>query len=113
MSWFTLAIRRTFELAGRSRRREYWAFQLLWIVALVVASLMTMSGTRMLIGLVAVLGLIPAFTVTARRLHDINRSAWWMLVVFVPVVGGLILMVMTLLPGTPGDNDFGDQPAED
>jgi uncharacterized membrane protein YhaH (DUF805 family) len=110
MSWFTLALKRTFEVSGRSRRREYWVFQLVWVIALVLVSFMLASGSKAFLGLLVIAGLIPALTVTIRRLHDINRSGWWILVSFVPVVGGLVLLVFTLLPGTQGMNDFGDEP---
>jgi uncharacterized membrane protein YhaH (DUF805 family) len=109
MSWFTLALKRTFDASGRARRREYWAFQLVWVVALMVAAFMSASSSKALVGVLALLGFIPAITVTIRRLHDTNRSGWWMLVMFIPLVGGLALLVLTLLPGTQGMNDYGDE----
>jgi uncharacterized membrane protein YhaH (DUF805 family) len=110
MHWFTLALKRSFEISGRSRRREYWAFQLVWVISLMLVSFTLASGSKALLGLLVIAGLIPAITVTIRRLHDINRSGWWILVSFVPIVGGLVLLVFTLLPGTQGMNDFGDEP---
>lgn len=54
--------------------------------------------------------LIPILALTVRRLHDTGRSGWWLLLVFVPVVGGLILLIMYMLPSTPGPNRFGMGP---
>ena len=42
-----------------------------------------------------------------RRLHDTDRSGWWYLITLVPFVGGIVLLVFTLLKGTPGPNRFG------
>ena len=112
MHWFTLALKRSFEISGRSRRREYWAFQLVWVISLMLVSFTLASGSKVLLGLLVIAGLIPAITVTIRRLHDINRSGWWNLVSFLPVIGGLVLLIMALIPGSPGMNDYGDEPDE-
>jgi len=47
------------------------------------------------------------FAVTVRRFHDQNRSGWFFLLNLIPYVGGLVVLVFMLLPGTPGDNNFG------
>ncbi len=112
MSWFTLALKRSFEISGRSRRREYWIYHLVWAIALALVSVMMASGSKAFLGLLVIAGLIPAITVTIRRLHDINRSGWWILVTFLPVIGGLVLLIMALIPGSPGMNDYGDEPDE-
>jgi uncharacterized membrane protein YhaH (DUF805 family) len=112
MHWITLALKRSFEISGRSRRREYWGFHLLWMVALMLVYFMTASSSKTLVGVAVLIGFVPALTVTIRRLHDINRSGWWILVTFVPAIGGLILLVFSLLPGTQGMNDYGDEPDE-
>jgi uncharacterized membrane protein YhaH (DUF805 family) len=51
--------------------------------------------------------LIPHWAVSVRRLHDSDKSGWWLLLGLVPVVGGLIVMILMLLPGTPGPNRYG------
>ena len=65
----------------------------------------------MIVGLVSVvvlLGLlIPALAVCFRRLHDTNRSAWWLLLILIPFAGAITLFVFACLPGTPGSNRFG------
>ena len=47
-----------------------------------------------------------------RRLHDIDKSAWWILIAFVPVVGAIILLVFSLKPGTIGANNYGADPKD-
>jgi len=53
---------------------------------------------------------IPNLALGFRRLHDTNRSAWWLLIGLVPFVGAVVLIVFYLLPSTPGDNNYGPQP---
>jgi uncharacterized membrane protein YhaH (DUF805 family) len=54
--------------------------------------------------------LLPNLAVTVRRLHEIDRSGWWMLIVFVPIVGAIVLFVFMCLRGTAGPNRFGQEP---
>jgi uncharacterized membrane protein YhaH (DUF805 family) len=54
--------------------------------------------------------LLPNLAVTARRLHDIDRSAWWILIMLVPIVGAIILFMFMCLRGTFGLNRFGPEP---
>ena len=64
-------------------------------------------GVGLLGGLYGLGTLIPSIAVTVRRLHDTARSGWWILIGLVPIVGGLILLVFTVLDGTPGENNYG------
>ena len=127
-------LRKYADFTGRARRMEFWLFWLLLIGIEIVFSILigmvggsmtalvdptvgmaAMSGPAM--GLWAVYGLImlglliPSLAVSIRRLHDTNRSGWWQLVSLVPVVGGLVMLVLYLLSGTPGANRFGEPPA--
>ena len=99
-----------FDFRGRSSRSEYWWFLLFFMVVSFVVPLLdsTQSG---LISILAVLGLyIPVLAVQVRRLHDINRSGWWILISFVPIVGAILLLVWHCSKGTQGDNRFGKDP---
>jgi hypothetical protein len=51
--------------------------------------------------------LIPSLAVTVRRLHDIDRTGWWILIGLVPLIGTIVLLVFALLDGTPGSNRYG------
>ena len=53
---------------------------------------------------------LPGLSVMVRRLHDTNRSGWWYFISFVPVIGGIWLLVLMCLPGTEGRNDHGPDP---
>ena len=69
-------------------------------------------GLGLLSGLYAVAMILPSIAVTVRRLHDTDRSGWWYLLVFLPVIGGLVILVFMLLDGTPGSNRFGPSPKD-
>ncbi len=65
-------------------------------------------GSRVALDLVlTVAWLIFGLALAVRRLHDIDRSGWWLLIGFIPFVGGIVLLVFSLLPGTRGPNRFG------
>lgn len=131
MNWMLLPYARYFDFAGRSRRLEYWMFQLfmfLAYMALVIAMMLAGGGIDfegaeaapgplmlMLFIVAAIWGIatiIPAFALTIRRLHDTNRSGFWVLIGFVPILGGLILLYFMLIEGTRGPNFFGPDPKE-
>ena len=94
----------TFE--GRAPRSEYWWFTLFNVVGQVVL-LFVYEPLSMLFALAV---LLPGLTVTARRLHDIDRSGWWMLIVLIPIVGWLIMLYWEVQKGTNGPNRFGHDP---
>lgn len=109
--------------SGRANRAEYWWVQL-FVVLLTLAALAagaligaavsdeqdTMTGVALILAGLTFLPLIlPAIALVVRRLHDSNLSGWWYLLALAPYIGGVALLVMMLLPGTPGPNRFGPQ----
>ena len=128
MDWMLLPYRRYFEFTGRSRRREYWLFALFYVLVLMVIDAvfgmpvamragpwfnytMIENGTGTMVGnLFWLASLIPGLAVTVRRLHDIDRSGWWLLLMFVPFLGWFTLFIFYCLDGTPGSNRFGPDP---
>ena len=98
---------------GRARRSEYWWFFLFVNVSLVALNFVAALLTDVLIVFFVVFGLtllFPAIAVTARRLHDTNRTGWWMLVGFIPIIGWIALLVLVALPGASGPNRYGPEP---
>lgn len=118
MSWYLKVLRNYVGFSGRARRKEYWMFTLFSSIAFIVTGILdTVFGTfdaQAGIGLLSTLyGLavfLPTLAVNVRRLHDTDRSGWWLLLGFIPLIGGLVLLVFTLLEGTRGDNRFGADP---
>ena len=133
MDYMILPLKRYFEFSGRSRRKEFWMFFLFQVILLVIASFvdialgygstdssvstvdgysasasMTSSGPVMLI--VALALLIPGLALAIRRLHDTDRSGWWLLIGLIPLVGAIVLLVFYCLEGTAGPNRFGEDP---
>ena len=116
------AYKRYADFAGRANRSEYWLFALfIFLVAMgfaFVAGFMSgftgnqtaASPVFLLYGLFILGSLVPSFAVTFRRLHDTNRSAWWLLIAFLPIIGSIVLIVFYCLPGTAGPNRFGPAP---
>lgn len=104
-------------ISGRAPRSEYWW----WLLFVVLASIglrildnllfgATVERTRILEPLFSLAVLLPTICVGGRRLHDRDMSAWWLLLLFIPAVGQLVLLVLYALPGTAGPNRFGPDP---
>ena len=118
MNWYREALRKYATFEGRARRKEYWTFALINFVVVFVLSLIDMRlgtfsmefGVGLLSGLYSLAVLIPIMAVTVRRLHDTNRSGWWFLIAFVPIVGWLVIVALACLDSQPGANRFGPNP---
>jgi uncharacterized membrane protein YhaH (DUF805 family) len=100
------------DFSGRASRSEYWYLVLPLVVISIVLNLVDslifeMSILSLIFGLAT---LVPTVSAGVRRLHDTNRSGWWMLIALVPVVG-LVLIYFLCQPGTPGQNQFGSEPS--
>lgn len=104
--------------SGRARRAEYWWFILFsLIVSLVLGFVDGFTGMMMGAGDMGVLStiwslgaLIPSIAVGVRRLHDIDRTGWWLLIWLIPIIGWIVLIVFAATRGTNGPNRFGADP---
>ncbi|MDQ0795180.1 DUF805 domain-containing protein [Streptomyces sp. B1I3] len=111
MNWYLNVLKNYAGFSGRARRKEYWMFVLFnFIVAVVLVAIGAALKTQIpyIIYIVAVL--IPMLAVVVRRLHDTGRSGWWFLITFVPLVGGIILLVFMCTEGARGTNEYGADP---
>ena len=111
MNWYLKVVRDNYaNFSGRAQRAEYWTFALLNIIfgcIIAVADTFISGGfIYMAYGLGI---LIRALAVSIRRLHDVDKSGWCLLLAFVPVVQ-LILLVWYCTDSTPGDNQYGPNP---
>ena len=142
MEWMIMPLKRYADFNGRSRRTEFWMFQLLNVLVYGAVIVLMLSGVpwsalnqaesglpadpgaMFWVGMVvlvfwALVTVVPNLAVTIRRLHDRNMSGWWylgfVLVNFVPFVNllaSIAFLVLMCLPGTPGDNNFGGDPKD-
>jgi uncharacterized membrane protein YhaH (DUF805 family) len=101
---------------GRARRSEYWWFVVFVAVVTTVANVVdaiigTQFGRTGLVEVLATLALLlPSLAVGVRRLHDVGRPGWWVLLILIPVLGGLILVVAFFIRDSEPDNEYGPSP---
>lgn len=117
MEWFMKVLRQYADFDGRARRKEYWMFALFYIVFSACASLLDeMSYSEdgfqdHIITNLFVLGLfIPSLAVSVRRLHDIGKSGWYLLLWFLPVIGWLWVIFLHCQDSEAGPNHYGPNP---
>ena len=111
MNYYIECWKKYVEFSGRARRKEYWMFVLFNLIASIVAGFIDgLLGTRMIGSLYSLAVLLPGLAVRARRLHDTDRSGWWMLIALIPLVGWIVLLIFMCLDSTPGENRFGANP---
>ena len=102
-----------FSFDGRINRAAFWLGTLIvWVVLIVAAGLFARdSSTLFIYGIIAVIAIWPALAISIKRWHDRDKSGWWVLIAFVPVIGGIWALVETgFLPGTTGPNQYGPDP---
>jgi len=95
--------------AGRACRSEYWYWTLFvfigGVVTLIIDSVIGVSVTSTIWELATIL---PNIAIAVRRLHDTDRSGWWLLLGLIPLVGAIILIIWFCGKGTDGPNRFGE-----
>lgn len=115
MGWYIGVLKNYALFSGRARRKEYWMFLLInTIICMVLGVIQTVIGMEspyisMIYGLAI---LLPSLAVGVRRLHDTERSGWWLLISMIPVVGSIVLIVFFCQNGTAGNNRFGADPKQ-
>lgn len=114
MNWYLEVLKKYAVFNGRSRRTEYWMFTLFnLIISFVIAFAEGMVGSPGIVyALYGLAVFLPSLGVMIRRLHDIGRSGWWVLIGFVPLVGLIVLLVFAVTDSNPGDNEYGPNPKE-
>lgn len=100
--------------SGRARRREYWMFALAnCLISIVWGVIMGIVGLPEACAYIPTLALfLPGLAVGVRRLHDIGKSGWWLLVALIPLIGGIWLLILMVKDGEPGSNQYGENPKE-
>ena len=97
--------------SGRACRSEYWYWILFIIIADIVAAIIDQTlGIQLVTGLFGLVTIIPNIAIAIRRLHDLDRTGWWVLLGFIPLIGWIILLIWYVTKGTDGPNRFGPDP---
>ena len=112
MNWYLGCWKKYAEFSGRARRQEVWRFALFNFLASVALAIVDgILGTNGGLGAIySLAALIPGLAVSARRLHDTDRSGWWILINLIPVIGWIIYLVFLCSDSKPGENRFGPNP---
>jgi uncharacterized membrane protein YhaH (DUF805 family) len=116
MNWFLKCIRQYADFKGRARRTEYWMFTLVCsIISYGLQIIAPFCGDAQLIisGFLMIFGLVllaPSFAVAVRRLHDVGKSGWFYLIVFIPIIGMIWLFVLFCTDSQYGENKWGPNP---
>jgi len=121
-------MRKYAQFDGRARRKEYWMYTLfncliyfaIALAGVMLTAVVSRNSDNPAVGLLflapawlyALAMIIPGLAVSVRRLHDTGRSGWWILIGFIPLVGGIILLVFSCEDSQPGPNEFGPNPKE-
>ena len=118
MNWWLAAMKKYVDFSGRARRKEYWMFILFnlifGVVALVLDFMLGSVNENLGYGLfyfLFSLGIIlPTWSVTVRRLHDVGKSGWWLFICLIPFIGGLWLFILTVTDSQADTNRYGISP---
>lgn len=120
MKWYLKVVRDNYaNFSGRARRKEYWMFILFnmifaFLLAIAGGLLGEMLGNpelgMSLYGIYLLIIIIPSIAVLVRRLHDIGKSGAWFFITFVPLIGGIWLLILMCTEGVRGENQYGVDP---
>jgi uncharacterized membrane protein YhaH (DUF805 family) len=110
--WKVVVLQRYAQFTGRAGRAEFWWF---FLANLIISAVLSLLGRATvifaIISLIYSLAvLIPSIAVGVRRLHDTDKSGWWILIGLIPLVGFIVLLVFFVMEGTRGPNKYGPEP---
>jgi uncharacterized membrane protein YhaH (DUF805 family) len=120
MEWFLKVLRQYADFNGRARRKEYWMFilfnMIFGFVAMLLDNLLGIAdpviGYGAIYGLYTLALIIPGIAVAVRRLHDLGKSGWMLLIAFIPLIGAIWLIVLMCTDSNAGENQYGANPKE-
>lgn len=112
MNWYLAALKKYAVFTGRSRRKEYWSFFLINVLIAMVLGFISGAtgavdefGDSAISTIFTLVIFVPSVAVGVRRMHDIGRSGWW---IILPIVN----LIFCLLDSQPGVNKYGPNPKE-
>jgi len=105
-----ICFQKFFIFTNRASRSEYWWFILFYTIFASIPTFVPNENLVVFGYIMSLLLFIPGIAVTVRRLHDINKSGWFICISLIPILGSIIVLVMTIEKGTLGKNRFGEYP---
>lgn len=108
INYYIDGIKKYGDIEGRATRSEYWYFTLVsFVIAIGCAVLIALNENfKIVYALYALAMIVPTFTLTVRRLHDTNRSGWWILINFVPFFGAIIFLYFMVQDSVNAENRY-------
>ena len=119
MKYFLLAFKNYATFNGRSNRSEFWYFTLFSIICIVLALVLdrlmadVFQNVPVIYFVFILATLVPNLAVTVRRLHDQDKSGWWIFTGVIPFIGSIWLLILLAMEGTKGPNKYGPDPNGD
>ena len=117
MKYFILGLKNWNKFKGRANRSEFWYFTLFYFIFLTITYFIDVSflgwdpmdptSIGVLSTAYYLVTFIPSFSVTIRRLHDINKSGWNLLWMLIPLLGAVYIIILNILTGPDYDNKYG------
>jgi uncharacterized membrane protein YhaH (DUF805 family) len=124
LNWYFAALKKYVNFNGRARRKEFWIFILFNLIFFVGALFLTnlskipsgrvgedlIPNLAIICLILTFIGIIPVISVTVRRLHDIGKSGWMFFISFIPLIGGIWILILMLRDSDPDENKYGHNP---
>jgi uncharacterized membrane protein YhaH (DUF805 family) len=111
MDWYLKVLKQYADFNGRARRKEYWMFVLVNVIISLVLGVIAGIIRMPILGTIYSLAvLVPTIAVSVRRMHDIGKSGWVLLLGLIPLIGAIILLIWSATEGTSGSNPYGPDP---
>ena len=117
MNWYIEVLKKYAVFSGRARRKEFWMFVLFNIIISIVLGLIERllglgsgDGAGVLSIIYSLAVLLPSLGVSVRRLHDIDKTGWWLLIALIPLIGAIVLLIFFVKDSQAGENQYGLNP---
>jgi len=117
MNWYLEVLKKYVVFNGRASRQEYWMFFLFNTIFTILAMILDnifgiagMQGYGPIYGLYCIAVFLPGLAVLFRRVHDVGKSGWFLLILLIPLIGFIWLLIVTCTDSEPGDNRYGSNP---
>lgn len=118
MNWYLAVLKNYAGFSGRARRKEYWMFTLINALIgiafnLIIALVPALESLAFVYGIYSLALFLPTLAVAVRRLHDVNKSGWMLLIGLIPLIGAIWLLILFCTEGTVGPNQYGEDPKDE